>query len=61
MRVKLRVDRATWEDIRRRIMAAGQPDRLWSDNSIDMHEICIEPEPRPAARTPEELQDRMPN
>lgn len=43
--VILRVNRATYEDIQRRVIAAGQGDRVFSDGRISVDEVAIEIDP----------------
>jgi hypothetical protein len=40
--VILRVNRSSYEDIKRRIIAAGQPDRIFDDGRISVDEVAIE-------------------
>lgn len=43
--VILRVNRSSYEDIKRRIIAAGQPDRIFHDGRISVDEVAIEIDP----------------
>lgn len=43
--VILRVNRSSYEDIKRRIIAAGQPDRIFDDGRISVDEVAIEIDP----------------
>ena len=52
--VILRVNRASYEDIRRRIIAAGQPDRIFHDGRISVDEVAIEIDPNEEAHGDEE-------
>jgi hypothetical protein len=40
--VIMRVNRATYEDIKRRVIAADQADRIFSDGRISVDELAIE-------------------
>lgn len=43
--VIMRVNRATYEDIKRRVTAADQADRIFSDGRISVDELAIEIDP----------------
>jgi hypothetical protein len=43
--VIMRVNRATYEDIKRRVIAADQADRIFSDGRISVDEVAIEIDP----------------
>lgn len=43
--VILRVNRSTYEDIKRRVIAADQADRIFRDGRISVDEIAIEIDP----------------
>lgn len=40
--VLLRVDRSTYEDIKSRVLAAGQPDRMMAGERVNLDEVAIE-------------------
>lgn len=43
--VIMRVNRSTYEDIQRRVIAAGQADRIFHDGRISVDECAIEIDP----------------
>jgi hypothetical protein len=43
--VILRVNRSTYEDIKRRVIAADQADRIFEDGRISVDEVAIEIDP----------------
>lgn len=43
--VILRVNKSSYEDIKRRIEKAGQSDRIFSDGRISVDEVAIEIDP----------------
>lgn len=43
--VIMRVNRSTYEDIRKRIMEAEQADRIFDDGRISVDELAIEIDP----------------
>lgn len=56
--VIMRVNRQTYEDIKRRVIAAGQADRIFSDGRISVDEIAVEIDPNDVELPRDETHER---